>query len=107
MNLVSKKKKTSRPRHAHDVDPDIRQSNLRRLRRIEGQVRGLQDMVENDRYCIDILTQLSAAQEGLRAVGRELIRNRLQHCVRDAVSQGPKEADAIIEELLTALRKYR
>ena len=59
-------------RKAVGVDPEIKASNLRRLRRIEGQIRGLQRMVEEDRYCADILTQVSSTQEALRAVARAL-----------------------------------
>src|SRR5512138_3138621 len=55
------------------VDPETKAANLRRLRRLEGQVRGLQKMVEEDRYCPDIMIQISAAQEALRTVGRELM----------------------------------
>jgi hypothetical protein len=66
-------------RHAIGVDPAIKDRNLKRLRRIEGQVRGLQKMVEEDRYCADIMTQISSVQEALRSVGRELMRNNLKH----------------------------
>lgn len=93
-------------RKAAGVDVDIKASNLRRLRRIEGQVRGLQKMVEDDRYCVDILVQLAAAQEGLRAVGRELIRNHMKHCVHDAMQAGPEQADAVIDELVAVLHKH-
>jgi DNA-binding FrmR family transcriptional regulator len=67
-------------RTAVGVDPEVKASNLRRLSRIEGQVRGIQRMVEEDRYCADILMQVSYAQEALRAVARSLMRNRLAHC---------------------------
>src|SRR5512138_3732169 len=73
------------------VDPETKASNLKRLRRLEGQVRGLQRMVEEDRYCPDIMIQISAAQEALRTVGRELMRNHLRHCVTKAVTDGPKD----------------
>ncbi|MEO8201577.1 MAG: metal-sensitive transcriptional regulator, partial [Gemmatimonadota bacterium] len=72
-------------RQAVAVDPDARERNLKRLRRIEGQVRGLHKMVEDDRYCADILTQISSVQEALRAVGRELLRNHLKHCATQAI----------------------
>ena len=72
-------------RKAVGVDPEIKASNLRRLRRIEGQIRGLQRMVEEDRYCADILTQVSSAQEALRAVARALMRNHLTHCAAEAI----------------------
>src|SRR5919202_6372239 len=71
-------------RKAVAVDPEIKARNLTRLRRIEGQVRGLQRMVEEDRYCPDIMTQISSVQEALRAVGRELMRNHLRHCATEA-----------------------
>ncbi|HKV52994.1 MAG TPA: metal-sensitive transcriptional regulator, partial [Gemmatimonadaceae bacterium] len=68
------------PKRARHVESDIKARNLTRLRRIEGQVRGLQRMVEEDRYCADIMTQISSVQEALRAVGKELMRNHLKHC---------------------------
>src|SRR5579864_5977678 len=75
-------------RKAVAVDPDIKSSNLRRLRRIEGQVRGLEKMVEADRYCPDILVQISSVQEALRAVGRNLMRNHLRHCTTQSIRKG-------------------
>src|ERR1700712_5612729 len=67
-------------RKAVAVDPDAKVRNVKRLRRIEGQVRGLQRMVDEDRYCADIMTQISSVHEALRSVGRELMRNHLKHC---------------------------
>ena len=87
-------------RHAEAVDPDTKDANLKRLRRIEGQVRGLQKMVEEDRYCPDIVTQIASVQEALRGVGRQLLRNHLKHCATSAIKKGPKEADATYDELL-------
>ena len=82
-------------RKAVGVDPDIKDRNLKRLRRIEGQVRGLQNMVEADRYCADILTQISSVHEALRAVGRELVRNHLKHCAATAIrTTGPPPRSA-------------
>jgi CsoR family transcriptional regulator, copper-sensing transcriptional repressor len=72
-----------------------------RLRRIEGQVRGLQRMVEEDAYCIDILTQLSSVQAALRAVGMGLLDDHVRHCVRESIEQGSGEAK--IEELMAAV----
>jgi CsoR family transcriptional regulator, copper-sensing transcriptional repressor len=90
-----------RPKKAAGVDPEIKLANLHRLRRIEGQIRGLQRMVEEDRYCPDILVQLSSVQEALRAVGQGLMRNHLSHCVAQAVRKGTKgEADAKYDELV-------
>ena len=87
-------------RKAVAVDPAAKERNLSRLRRVEGQVRGLQKMVEDDRYCADILVQLSAVQEALRAVGRELMRNHLKHCASKAIKTGADEAEAMYDELV-------
>ena len=83
-----------------DVDPAIKDRNLKRLRRIEGQVRGLQKMVEGDRYCADIMTQISSVHEALRAVGRELMRNHLKHCATAAIRSGNGEAEPMYDELI-------
>lgn len=89
------------------IDPETKAANLRRLRRLEGQVRGLQKMVEEDRYCPDIMIQISAAQEALRTVGRELMRNHLRHCVTKAVTDGPTgQAHAMYDELLELIYKH-
>jgi len=94
-------------RKAVGVDPDIKDRNLKRLRRIEGQVRGLQNMVEADRYCADILTQISSVHEALRAVGRELVRNHLKHCAAAAIrSDDPAEANAMYDELVDMMYKH-
>jgi DNA-binding FrmR family transcriptional regulator len=82
------------------VDPATTEGNLKRLRRIEGQVRGLQRMVEEGRYCADVLTQISSVHEALRAVGRELMRNHLKHCASSAIRAGGDEAEAMYDELL-------
>jgi DNA-binding FrmR family transcriptional regulator len=87
-------------RKAIAVDPDIKDRNLKRLRRIEGQVRGLQRMVEEDRYCADIMTQLSSVQEALRAVGRELMRNHLKHCAMAAIRSSDDLAESMYDELV-------
>lgn len=95
-------------RKAVAVDKDIKAANVVRLRRIEGQIRGIQKMVDEDRYCADILGQISAAQEALRAVGRELIRNHLKHCSTRAIRAGGEEAAAMYEELVQLFDKnYR
>jgi DNA-binding FrmR family transcriptional regulator len=87
-------------RKAVGVDLDIRDRNLKRLRRIEGQVRGLQRMVTEDRYCADILTQIASVQEALRGVGRELMRNHLKHCATSAIKGGPEQAEPMYDELI-------
>jgi len=91
-------------RKAVAVDSEAKIGNLRRLRRIEGQVRGLHKMVQADRYCADTLTQLSSVQEALRAVARELVRNHLKNCATRAMRAGPTEAQAMIDELLELMR---
>lgn len=92
-------------RTAVAVDPGIRDRNLKRLRRIEGQVRGLHRMVEEDRYCADILTQISSVQEALRSVGRELMRNHLKHCAAGAIRAGEESAEAMYDELIDLMYK--
>jgi CsoR family transcriptional regulator, copper-sensing transcriptional repressor len=82
------------------VDAAGRDANLKRLRRIEGQVRGLQKMIDDGRYCADILTQIASVHEALRAVGRELMRNHLKHCASTAIRAGGDEAEAMYDELL-------
>jgi len=87
--------------HAVAVDPDIKHAVLTRLRRIEGQVRGLQRMVEEERYCADILTQVSSVQEAIRGVSRSLLHNHLKHCAAEAIrSENPERSEAMYEELL-------
>lgn len=73
---------------------------MQRLRRIEGQVRGLQKMVEEDRYCADVLTQIASVHEALRAVGRELMRNHLAHCATSAIRKDARSAEAMYDELI-------
>lgn len=87
-------------RRAVGVDPEIKERNLKRLRRIEGQIRGLQRMVEEERYCADILTQISSVHEALRSVGKELLRNHLKHCARAAIEAGGDEAERMYDELV-------
>jgi DNA-binding FrmR family transcriptional regulator len=88
-------------RKAVGVDPDIKDANRKRLRRIEGQIRGLQKMVEEDRYCADIITQVASVQEALRGVARNLMRNHLHHCAAKALRSSRKEeAQAMYDELL-------
>ena len=93
-------------RKAVAVDPDTKARNLLRLRRIEGQVRGLQKMVEEDRYCADIMTQISSTHEALRSVGRELMRNHLKHCAASAIRSGGADADEMYDELVDMMYKH-
>jgi DNA-binding FrmR family transcriptional regulator len=93
-------------RKAVAVDPAIKARNVTRLRRIEGQVRGLQKMVEEERYCADVMVQIASVHEALRSVGRELMRNHLKHCATNAIRAGGSEADAMYDELLELLYRY-
>jgi len=93
-------------RKALAVDPEIKAANLRRLSRIEGQLRGIQRMVEEDRYCADVLMQVTSAQEALRAVARALMRNHLAHCASHAIRTGSEEQkQAMYDELLEMIYK--
>ena len=78
---------------------------LKRLRRVEGQVRGLQRMVESDTYCIDVLTQVSAATKALQAVSLALLEEHLAHCVADAVAAGGDEGAAKLKEASDAIAR--
>jgi DNA-binding FrmR family transcriptional regulator len=77
----------------------------KRLRRIEGQIRGLQRMVDEDVYCIDVLTQVSAATKALQSVALEMLGDHLSHCVRDAVATGGTEADEKVREAQAAIER--
>jgi CsoR family transcriptional regulator, copper-sensing transcriptional repressor len=94
-------------RKAVMVDPSAKTTNLKRLRRIEGQVRGLQKMVEEDRYCADILLQISAVHEALRGVSRELMRNHLRHCAAAAARQSTAEANLVYDEIIELVYKHQ
>jgi len=78
---------------------------LRRLRRIEGQIRGLAKMVDEDKYCIDILTQVSAATKALQSVALGLMEDHLGHCVAEAVTEGGEVADAKVREASEAIAR--
>ncbi|MEN3533884.1 metal-sensitive transcriptional regulator [Microbispora sp. ZYX-F-249] len=82
-----------------------REDHLRRLRRVEGQIRGLQRMVEEDKYCIDILTQVSAANRALQAFALELLEEHMAHCVAEAIAKGGNEADVKIKEASDAVAR--
>lgn len=87
--------------HAFAVDPEVKRSVHTRLRRIEGQIRGLQKMVEEERYCADVLTQVSSVQEALRGVGRAMLHNHLRHCAAEAIrSDDPDRAEGMYDELM-------
>lgn len=80
-------------------------SYLRRLKLIEGQTRGIARMVENDQYCIDILTQVAAVTSALKAVSLGLLEDHLEHCVADAARKGGPEAQAKLEEAMQAVKR--
>ncbi|GAA3462084.1 MULTISPECIES: metal-sensitive transcriptional regulator [Saccharothrix] len=88
--------------HGYTADKD---AYLKRLRRIEGQVRGLQRMVENDDYCIDVLTQISAATKALQAVSLGLLEEHLKHCVAQAAAEGGEVAEEKIAEASAAITR--
>jgi DNA-binding FrmR family transcriptional regulator len=76
-----------------------------RLRRVEGQIRGLQRMVDEDAYCIDVLTQISAASKALQSVALELLDDHLSHCVSDALTKGGKDAEEKVAEATAAIAR--
>lgn len=82
-----------------------KQDVLKRLRRIEGQIRGLQRMVEEDTYCIDVLTQVSAATKALQSVALVLMQDHLGHCVAEALQEGGDNATLKIEEATEAIAR--
>ena len=84
------------------------EETLHRLRRIAGQVQGIQRMVDEKHYCIDILTQIQAARSALRAVELQILKKHVDHCVRDAFASGsPAEADPKMDELLRILKRQQ
>jgi CsoR family transcriptional regulator, copper-sensing transcriptional repressor len=86
------------------MQPQAKTSALKRLRRIEGQVRGLMRMVEQDRYCIDLVTQVSAVRAALRRVEEEVLADHVAHCVEHAIASGSKhEQRQKVSELIDAL----
>jgi len=88
--------------HGYTQDKD---AYLKRLRRIEGQVRGLQRMVESDTYCIDILTQVSAVTRALQSVAVGLVQDHLGHCVAEAIEQGGPDASEKVKEASAAIAR--
>jgi CsoR family transcriptional regulator, copper-sensing transcriptional repressor len=80
---------------------------LRRLNRIEGQVKGIKRMVEEDTYCVDVMNQISSVHEALRGVGKLLMRNHLQHCVTDALRDGDEtKAEKTYQEMMDLIYKF-
>jgi CsoR family transcriptional regulator, copper-sensing transcriptional repressor len=102
-----KRKHPAKPEHAVAVDGELKQDALVRLKRIEGQVRGIQRMVEEERYCSDILVQVSAVHESLRSVAQLMLRNHLQHCATDAIrSTDPARRSKMYDELVELFAKH-
>jgi CsoR family transcriptional regulator, copper-sensing transcriptional repressor len=96
-----------KPRHAVHVDSQLKEDLQLRLRRVEGQVRGIQRMVEEERYCPEVLMQMSAVHESLRAVERILMKNHLQHCATEALRSGDdKKAQRTYNELTDLFYKH-
>ncbi len=89
------------------VTNEQKQEVLRRLNRIEGQVKGLHRMVEGETYCVDVLTQISSVHEALRGVGKVIMRDHLQHCVTDALRAGDDvKAERTYQELMDVIYKF-
>jgi CsoR family transcriptional regulator, copper-sensing transcriptional repressor len=100
-------RKSPEHRHAVHVDEKARENLSIRLRRVEGQVRGIQKMIEDERYCPDILVQMSAVHESLRSIERMLLRNHLQHCATQALRSGDdKKAQRTYQELTELFYKH-
>ncbi|HEX8243796.1 MAG TPA: metal-sensitive transcriptional regulator [Longimicrobium sp.] len=94
-------------RHAQQVEPELKEQALARLKRIEGQIRGLQRMVEDERYCGDVLVQVASVHEALRGVGKLLMRNHLKHCITGALSSGDeRDREQAYGEVLDLMYKH-
>ena len=94
-------------RHASHVEPELKMQALARLKRIEGQIRGLQKMVEDERYCGDVLVQVASVHEALRGVGKLLMRNHLRHCITDALNSGDdRDREEAYTEVLDLMYKH-
>ena len=93
-------------KHGHlEDDAAAKEAHLKRLRRIEGQVRGIQRMVEEEKYCIDILTQVSAATKALQSVALGLLDDHMAHCLVDAARKGGAEQDEKLQEASDAIAR--
>jgi DNA-binding FrmR family transcriptional regulator len=94
-------------RHATHLEPELKEQALQRLARIEGQIRGLRRMVEDERYCGDVLVQVASVHEALRGVGKLLMRNHLRHCITDALSSGDeRDREEAYAEVLDLMYKH-
>jgi DNA-binding FrmR family transcriptional regulator len=90
---------------SHETNNPVTRNILNRLRNIEGQVRGIQRMVEEDQYCIDILTQISAVRSALNSVGMKVLRRHVETCVTESIKDGGAGADEMINELMAIISK--
>ncbi len=94
-------------RRAHAVDPDLKGRSAKRLKRIEGQIRGVQRMIEQERYCADVLVQISAVHESLRSVAQLMLRNHLEHCATEAIrSTDARRNEEMYDELTDLFFKH-
>lgn len=91
--------------HAAGIDSALKAANLKHLKRIEGQVRGIAAMIEDDRYCTDIIQQCAAVQESLRSVAKNLYRNHLSHCALRAIDGDEEQRREMVEELIELVGK--
>ncbi len=99
--------KTSRkPGHAMGIPPDTKEALLRRLSRIAGQVRGLSRMIEEERYCPEVLQQFAAVRSALGAAERVLLANHLEGCATRAISEGGRSAERVRDEILDLFSRY-
>ena len=96
---------SKRPRHAVHVDTPSKAANLIRVKRIEGQVRGIARMIDEDRYCADILDQVAAVQQALRGVAKQLLRNHLRHCVAKTAKTDEASAERMYDEVVELFHK--
>lgn len=105
MEAIQVKKES--PTHEKHGPHPVNLRALRRLKNIEGQVRGLQRMVEEEKYCVDILTQISAVRAALHSVGMLILRRHVETCVSDAIETGGTDRVEIIDELMNVLAKEK
>lgn len=91
---------------ACEIQPEVRDDAIARLRRIEGQAAGLRKMIEEDRHCIDVLTQIGSVQQALRGVGRLMLKNYLKTCVTEALRGGEQPSEEDYEEFMDVLYKF-
>lgn len=94
------------PSDAQPGYAESKQAVLRRLARVEGQIRGIQSMVSEEAYCVDVLTQIAAATKALDRVALELLSEHTTHCVRDALAAGGAGADEKVAELIAAVERF-